>query len=296
MTVLTLLSNHRDTLLSMYAAMVKTRLCEEAVLSLAGADYLPVRGQEAVAAGTAAALDEGDRLVTTRRCLHELVACGVPLRDVVRLAAAQWGAAEARASAPAHGVIFSTGTPGAGIPVAAGAALAAKVTGSDRVVVVSFGDGATNTGAFHEAANLAAVQRLPLVLLCQNNLYSRYTPVLETMRINRIAARAQAYGMPGRTVDGNDPVAVREAVGEAVALARAGGGPMLVECVTFRLGGYRAGDGPDYIPPEDLAMAMAEDPVPRYERWLRETTGIDPESLARIASAARREVEEVISW
>lgn len=286
MTVLTLLDN---TLLTMYAAMVRSRICEGAV---SAADYLPVRGQEAIAAGTAAAMEERDRLVTTRRCLHELVARGMPLPEVVRLFTTPWGALDARATAPAYGVIFSAGTPGAGIPVAAGAALAAKATGSGRVVVASFGDGATNTGAFHEAANLAAVQRLPLVLLCQNNLYSRYTPVMETMRVNRIASRGHAYGMPGRTVDGNDPVAVRDVVSAAVAQARAGDGPTLVECVTFRLGGYRTGDAQDYVPPEDLAMALAEDPVPRYERWLTGAAGFDAGTLGRIVWAAEQEVTD----
>jgi TPP-dependent pyruvate/acetoin dehydrogenase alpha subunit len=298
-TVLTRPDSRHDTLLSMYTAMMTTRMCEEAILSRVtsrdyAADYLPVRGQEAVAAGTAAALDHSDRLVTTRRCTHELIARGVPLREVVRLLFTPWGAAGARVPAPAHGVLFAAGNPGAGVPVAAGAALAAKATASGRVVVASFGDGATNTGAFHEAANLAAVQRLPLVLLCQNNLYSGRTPVTDTMRVSRVAARAHAYGIPGETVDGNDPVAVREAMSGAVERARTGEGPALVECVTFRLGGQRAGDRLEYIPNEELAMAIAEDPLPRYERWLTANAGIEPERLNRIVSAVKSEVDDSV--
>lgn len=299
MTVLTRTGSSHDVLLAMYAAMMTTQLCERAVQRLVaqrndGVDYLPVRGQEAVAAGTAAAMDHDDRLVTTRRCMHELIARGVPLRDVVRVLLTPWDIADARVPSPEHGVIFSSGLPGAGIPVAAGAALAAKARATGRVVVASFGDGATNTGAFHEGANLAAVQQLPLVLLCQNNLYNGRTPVTDTMRVSRIASRAYAYGIPGQTVDGNDPVAVRQAMSEAVERARLGGGTTLVECVTFRLSGDRAGDGQEYIPNEELAMAIAEDPLPRYERWLTATAGVGAERLGRVVAAAESDVERAV--
>src|SRR4051795_7285435 len=151
MAVLTRPGSDHDTLLTMYGAMVKTRMCETAVVRrLAGQDdgYRPVRGLEAVAAGTVDALAPGDRLVTTPRCLHELIACGVPLRDVVGMLLAPGNTALVDPLARAHGIVFSATTPGAGIPVAAGAALAAQGTGSGRVVVVSFGADTADTGLF----------------------------------------------------------------------------------------------------------------------------------------------------
>ena len=298
MTVMTRPDSGHDTLLTMYATMVRTRMCETAVLHrLAtldhGVGYLPVRGQEAVAAGMVAALEPGDRLVTTKRCLHELIACGLPLREVIGMLLSPQSTSFADPLARAHGVIFTTGAPGAGVPVAAGAALAAKATGSGRVVITSFGDGATDTGAFHEGANLAAVLQLPLVLLCQNNLHRGSTPVTNTTRINHVASRAHGYGMPGQTVDGNDPVKVRRAVASAVNRARHGGGPSLVECVTYRPGKHRAEDGQAEASPEELDPVLPQDPLPRYERWLT-ATGVDPDALVRISASAMSEVDQVL--
>ncbi|MGW5715233.1 thiamine pyrophosphate-dependent enzyme [Amycolatopsis sp. NPDC003865] len=275
MAVLTRPASSQDTLLAMYTAMVKTRMCETAVLrrldtAVHPIAYRPVRGQEAVAAGTVAALAPGDRLVTTKRCLHELIACGMPLRDVIGMLLTPWTPAVADPIARAHGVIFSAEAPGAGLPVAAGAALAAKATASGRVTVVSFGDGAVNTGAFHEGANLAAAHRLPLVLLCRNEIFDGATT-------GPIAARAQGYGMTGLTVDGSDPVKVRRAVSEAIARARDGGGPTFVECVTLRLtDGHASGD----------------DPLHRYEQRLTKI-GADAAQLVRISAKAMSEVERL---
>lgn len=295
MTVMTRPGSSQDTLLTMYEAMVKTRMCETAVLQrLATVDhsveYLPVRGQEAVAAGTVASLEAGDRLVTTKRSLHELIACRIPPRDVVGMLLAPWDTAFVDPLARAHGVIFSTGSPGAGIPVAAGAALSAQVMASGRVVVASFGDGATHTGVFHEGANLAATLQLPLVLLCRSNIANGLSPEHEGMRTTPVASRAQGYGIPGRTVDGSDPVKVRRAVSEAVARARDGGGPTLVECITYRLDGAPTAHREDSAPRGDFVTTLAEDPVPRYERWLT-GTGVDACTLVRLSAKAMSEVE-----
>ena len=143
---------------------------------------------------------------------------------------------------PEAGVMLSTGIVGAGPPVAVGLAMAAKRKGIDRVTVVSFGDGATNTGSFHEAANMAALWDLPVVFVCQNNLYAEMTPTRDTMKIEHVADRAAGYGMPGVRVDGNDPLAVVEALAEALGQARNGDGPTFIECVTFRFRGHYFGD------------------------------------------------------
>src|ERR1019366_2963618 len=210
--------------------------------------YWPSRGQEAIAAAVGVCLRIDDQLVTTYRGLHDLIGKGVPLVEIYgEMLGRQVGSSRGKGGTmhiarPASGLGMSPGIGGAGPPVAVGLAMAPKRKGLDRVVVVSFGDGATNTGSFHEAANMAALWDLPVVLLCQNNLYGEMTPVEHTMKVETIAQRAAAYAMPGVRVDGNDPLAVLAALGEAVARARNGAGPTLLECVTFRFRGHYFGD------------------------------------------------------
>jgi pyruvate dehydrogenase E1 component alpha subunit len=171
--------------------------------------------------------------------------------------------------------------------------MSAKRRGSDRVTVVSFGDGATNTGSFHEAANMAALWDLPLVFVCQNNLYAEMTPTSDTMKIEHVADRAAGYGMPGVRVDGNDPLAVKEVLDEALRRARNGDGPTFIECVTFRFRGHYFGDRMPYIPKEQLAAAMDDDPVPKFRSQLAaagicdetELTSIDDDALATVEAA-----------
>jgi pyruvate dehydrogenase E1 component alpha subunit len=262
--------------------------------------FWPPRGQEAIAAGYATTLRPDDRLVTTYRGLHDLIAKGVPLREVLgEMLGREVGACRGKGgtmhvTCPEVGVMLSTGIVGAGVPVAVGLALAARRAGSDRVVLVSFGDGATNTGSFHEAANLASTWQLPVVLVCQNNLYAEMTPIADTMHIEHVAERAAAYAMPGETVDGNDPVAVHTALAAAVARAREGGGPTLVECVTFRFNGHFFGDPMAYIPPEQLERAIAADPLPRFRARLVADGTLNEGRAAAIEEEAQREVEDAL--
>jgi TPP-dependent pyruvate/acetoin dehydrogenase alpha subunit len=261
----------------------------------------PARGQEAVAAGFGAALRTDDRLVTTYRGIHDLVAKGVPLRELIgeilgfTVGASRGKGGTMHITCPESGVMLTTGIVGAGVPVAVGLALAARQEGSDRVVAVSFGDGATNTGSFHEGMNLAATWGLPVVFICQNNQFAEMTPIAHTMKIERVSERAPAYAMPGHTVDGNDPEAVYAAVAEAVHLARAGGGPTLLECVTFRFEGHFFGDPQKYVAPEDLAARRADDPIPRYRQRLLDGGLFDEAALAEIDATATREVEAALS-
>jgi pyruvate/2-oxoglutarate/acetoin dehydrogenase E1 component/TPP-dependent pyruvate/acetoin dehydrogenase alpha subunit len=238
--------------------------------------YYSPRGQEAVAAGFAAALRPDDYLVTTYRGLHDQIAKGVPLRPLL---AEMLGKAEGtgqgkggpmHVSWPDVGLMLTTGVVGSGLPIAAGLAWAAARQGEGRVTVASFGDGATNIGAFHEAANLAAVWGLPVIFLCQNNGYGEHTAFADHLRVDHVAQRAGAYGMPGVTVDGNDPVAVHGAVSVAVARARAGEGPTLVEAVTDRLFGHVFGDRMTYVDPKELEEAWKREPVARFRRTLVE--------------------------
>jgi acetoin:2,6-dichlorophenolindophenol oxidoreductase subunit alpha len=264
-----------ETLRSMLRTMMLVAACDDALRSAISAGavtlaYYSPRGQEAVAAGFAAALRPDDYLVTTYRGLHDQIAKGVPLRPLLAEMLGRADGTGKGKGGPMHvvwpdaGVMLTTGVVGSGLPVAAGLAWAAQRQGMGRVALASFGDGATNIGAFHEACNLAAVWRLPVVFLCQNNGYGEHTAVTDHQRTVHVADRAAAYAMAGVTVDGNDPVAVRRAVTEAVGRARAGEGPTLVEAVTYRLYGHVFGDRMAYVPPGELDAAWAAEPVGRF--------------------------------
>lgn len=262
--------------------------------------YWPSRGQEAVAAAMGVTLRADDQLVTTYRGLHDLIGKGVPLEEIYgemmgrTVGAARGKGGTMHIAKPEVGVMLSTGIVGAGPPVAVGLAMAAKRRGLDRVTVVSFGDGATNTGSFHEAANMAALWDLPVVFVCQNNLYAEMTPTSDTMKLERVVDRALGYGMPGVRVDGNDPVATAEALAEAVAAARRGDGPTFLECVTFRFRGHYFGDRMTYMPEGQLADAKAADPVPRFRRHLIDTGVCTDEELAAVDEGALTAVEEAL--
>ena len=262
--------------------------------------YWPSRGQEAIAAAMGVCMRDDDQLVTTYRGLHDLIGKGVPLEEIYgemmgRVVGASRGkGGTMHIAKPDKGVMLSTGIVGAGPPVGVGLAMAAKRKGLDRVTVVSFGDGATNTGSFHEAANMAALWDLPMVFLCQNNLYAEMTPTADTMKLQHVAERAAGYGMPGVRVDGNDPMAVKAALDEALDRARGGGGPTFIECVTFRFRGHYFGDRMGYIPKEQLEAAMAADPVPRFRRQLIDNGVCADDELSGIDEGALIEVEAAL--
>lgn len=262
--------------------------------------YWPSRGQEAIAAAMGVTLRPDDQLVTTYRGLHDLIGKGVPLEEIYgEMMGRTVGAGRGKGGTmhianPDKGVMLSTGIVGAGPPVAVGLAIAGKRKGLDRVTVVSFGDGATNTGSFHEAANMAALWDLPLVFVCQNNLYAEMTPTSDTMKIERVADRAAGYGMPGVRVDGNDPEAVQTALEEGLTRARSGGGPTFVECVTFRFRGHYFGDRMPYIPKDQLADALAADPVPRFRGKLADAGICSAEELDRIDADVAAAVEAAL--
>ena len=259
--------------------------------------YWPSRGQEAIAAAMGVCLRDDDQLVTTYRGLHDLIGKGVPLEEIYgemmgrTLGASRGKGGTMHIAKPDKGVMLSTGIVGAGPPVGVGLAMAAKRKGLDRVTVVSFGDGATNTGSFHEAANMAALWDLPMVLVCQNNQYAEMTPTTDTMKLEHVADRAAGYGMPGVRVDGNDPLAVVAVLDEALQRARRGDGPTFIECVTFRFRGHYFGDRAPYIPKDQLESAMAADPVPRFRRYLIDSGTCTDEELSGIDEGALTAVE-----
>ena len=295
------------TLVRMYEVMALVQACDERFRSmLTGGQiqlaYYSPRGQEAIAAALAVCLEPTDYLVTTYRGLHDHIAKGVDLDRLWAEFLGKEGGTCAGRGGPMHltdpdvGIMMTTGVVGSGMPVANGLALASKLRGENRVTVVSFGDGASNIGAFHEALNLAALWDLPVVFLCQNNRYAEHTARPLHQKIERISDRADGYVMAGVTVDGNDPVSMCGALGEAVDRARAGGGPTLVEADTFRFFGHTFGDRMSYIPPEELEAAIAADPIPRYRQRLADEGHATEEELVAIEAAAEERVSRAAAF
>jgi pyruvate dehydrogenase E1 component alpha subunit len=291
----------------LYTAAVRIKTSDERYRALMqsgaiGGMYYSPRGQEFAAVSVAAHLRPDDQVVTTYRGLHDQIAKGVPLRDLwaefLGRAAGTCGGkgGPMHVTAPDHGLMLTTGVVGSGLPIANGLALAAQLQARDRVVVVNFGDGASNIGAFHESLNLASLWKLPVVFVCQNNLYAEYTPLRGGTTVERIADRAASYSMPGVTADGNDPVELWTAAGEAVRRARRGEGPTLLEALTYRFCGHVMGDQQVYIPADELADAIAADPVLRFRERLLTEGVLTEEELAGIEKAAADEVADAAEY
>jgi TPP-dependent pyruvate/acetoin dehydrogenase alpha subunit len=187
-----------------------------------------------------------------------------------------------------HGLLGCFGIVGGSIGAGTGAALAAQLSGDGTVAVSFFGDGAVNQAYFHECLNFAGVRKLPIVYACENNLYGEWTPMVKVTAGGRITPRAAGYGIPSVEVDGNDVLAVREAAREAISRARAGDGPTLMECLTYRHKGHSRVDPGRYRPKEEVEAWLARDPLPRLAERL------DPEVLQRLRETAEREVEAAL--
>jgi pyruvate dehydrogenase E1 component alpha subunit len=197
---------------------------------------------------------------------------------------------------PSSGLMVTTGVVGSGLPIANGLALASKLNGSDRVTVVNFGDGASNIGSFHEALNLASVWKLPVVFVCQNNRYGEHTRYEWATSVGQVSDRAGGYAMPGVTVDGNDPIATYNAAKEAVARARAGEGPTLLEIMTYRFHGHIMGDNMSYMPAEEREAAMAADPVPRFRQWLIDQGHFSDADLITIENQIESVIDDAVEF
>jgi pyruvate dehydrogenase E1 component alpha subunit len=255
-------------------AATDRRAAEEARSGGLKAAFYPVRGLEAVCAAIGSCVDDRDYLVSTYRNLGDAIAKGVPVASIIAEFYGRTAGTSKGQGGPmhlvdaAHGLMATSGIVGGGLPIAAGLGLAAKLDGDGRVVVVTFGDGATSIGAFHESLNLAALWKLPVVFVCQNNQWGEHTPIGEYSPIPAMVQRAAAFGMHAATVDGFDAVATLRAVDEAVHHARTGAGPVLLECVTYRLTGHVATADMAYMPQEELEAATERDPVPNFRRWL----------------------------
>ncbi|OBH11767.1 pyruvate dehydrogenase [Mycobacterium sp. E342] len=264
--------------------------------------YYSPRGQEIVAAATAQSLRPEDYVVTIYRGIHDQIAKGVPLRPLIAEFFGKVDGACKGKGGPMHvtypqsGVMLTTGVVGSGLPIANGLALAAQLRGESRVVVSNFGDGASNIGAFHEALNLAALWKLPVIFLCQNNEYAEHTRFANGTSCANVADRADAYGIPGVIVDGNDPDTMFAVAAEATARARAGGGPTLLEAKTFRFMGHFFGDDGGYIPQDEYALRLAADPVPALRARLVDRGCATEEVLDAIDAENGRLIDDAIEF
>ncbi len=298
-----------DTLKDLHRRMVRIRLFEEAAGRLAEANKLPgflhlYVGQEAVAAGVCVALTDRDHITSTHRGHGHLVAKG---GDFNRMMAELMGKATGYCKGKGGsmhisdlelGMLGANGIVGAGAPIAVGAAFTDRYRGEGNVAVAFFGDGATNIGAFHEAANMACALRLPCVFVCENNEYGEFTPRHKTMAITDIIDRAAGYGMPGVMVDGMDAVAVHEAAVESVARARAGEGPSLIEAKTYRYYNHHGVQnlGLKYRPDEEVEQWKQRDAIEGLERRLAEAGVLSSDEAAEVWAAIGADVEAAITF
>ena len=277
-------------------AMILSRVLEQTCCDL-NPRWFPAEGEEAAIAGSFWGLRPDDVIAPHYR--GPFLAYYLRGAELARLIGQVLGKATgyAKGRAPGftgpadrHVIPWVAGDLGTSLGVATGAALGLQYEGGERVVVVSFGDGTANRGDLHEAVNLAGVWRLPIVYVCQHNQYSISLHSTQVIAGDSIAGRAAGYGLPGVAVDGNDVLAVHEAVQAAVARARSGGGPTLVEARTYRLGGHWAADPGGYRPAEEVAAWRERDPIPSFERRLLAAGLLDPASLARLWDEVRAEV------
>jgi 2-oxoisovalerate dehydrogenase E1 component len=290
--------------LDLYRSMLEIRSLEERAFAL-GADGVVAgsmhfcAGQEAVPVGARAALQDGDRVVATYRGHGWAVAWGIPLPQLLgEIAQRSGGVNGGRAGSPYlmdpdRGFIGENSIVGAGIPIADGVAMAAQRVASDRVCVVTIGDGAMNQGATHEGLNFAAVRNLPVIFIVENNQWSEMTPISLTTKVNNLSERAAGYGIPAVTIDGNDPEVVRGAVAEAAERARSGQGPTLIEAKTVRLMGHYNRDVEHYRTEEDRNASLTHDPLPRLRSKLL-GEGIAESEIAAVESQVARYLDEVV--
>jgi pyruvate dehydrogenase E1 component alpha subunit len=264
--------------------------------------YYSYRGQEIIPSVMGHVLRDDDTLCTIYRGIHDMLGKGFPLRELwAELAGRTTGSCKGKGGPmhltyPAKGIMVTTGIVGSSAPIANGLAWATQLDKADRVSVCTFGDGASNIGAVHEAMNLASVWKLPTIFVCQNNLFAEHTTFEKMTGGGDISKRAEGYGMPGVRVDGNDPAAMYSAFSEAVARARAGEGPTLLECMTFRFFGHNFGDDDSYIPPAQKAAAMAADPVPQLRARLIADRIATEEELAAMEADIEAQIDDALAF
>jgi pyruvate dehydrogenase E1 component alpha subunit len=258
------------------------------------------QGQEAVSVGIASVIRPSDLVIATYRGHGHALALGVePLSVIAEILGRQAGTTggvggSMHLSSREVGLMPTSAIIGAGMPIAAGVAWAAQLNGTDDVAISLFGDGASNIGAFHEALNIAAVWKLPVIFICENNLYGEYSRIDLTTAVENIADRASSYDMPGVIVDGQDIAAVIESVTVAVGRARGGNGPTLIEMKTYRYAGHSRSDPATYRPPGELDAWLERDPIRLHAEMLIASGAATQESLDAMATEVALSIEQAV--
>lgn len=290
-----------DSLLEMYGMLWRIRVFEGQVQRLAALGEVPgfphlSTGQEAVAVGVCAHLGKDDVLFTSHRGHGHVLAKGSDFEATfAEILGRETGVCRGRGGSmhlvdAANGVLGATGVVAGNLPLAAGAAWAAQARGENTISVVFFGDGATGAGVFHETLNLAALWKLPVLFVCENNGYAEFTSREEHSNVKFVRRFAEPYDMAANTVDGNDVLAVLAGAGEAVERLRRGEGPYLLECMTYRMAGHYVGDAQQYRSKEELASAREKDPIERLRKHLVRN-GV---AEAQLDAAGERAKEQVV--
>lgn len=294
-------------MLNWYRTMLVMRLFEEKVEKLFSDGVIrgtthPATGQEAVAVGVCSVLKKGDYITSNHRGHgHFIARGGDPRRIMAEIFGKVTGYSRGRGGSQFMadyrlGFLGGNGITGGSIPIATGTALSAKIKNTGKIAVCFFGDGASNQGTFHESLNLAGLWKLPVVYVCENNLYAMSTHVDKAIPIPHIADRAASYGIPGVVVDGNDLLAVREVMQAACIRARSGAGSTLVECKTYRHSGHSRGDQRIYRSREEEALWLTRAPIRRFRAVLIKRGALNQENDRHLRREARAIVTEAVRF
>lgn len=295
------------TLVDIYRRMIRVERNDDAIRATIRRGrlqmpYYSARGQEVIPATVSHLLNKDDQICTIYRGIQDMVAKDMPLKPLwAEIAGRVDGTCKGKGG-PMHltypdmGIMVTTGIVGSSMPIANGLAWAALLDESKRVVVAYFGDGASNIGAFHEALNMASVWKLPVIFVCANNGYAEHTRYADGTSVDQISKRAIGYAMPGYTVDGNDPDDMYAHVSMAIERARAGDGPTLLECKTFRFLGHVLGDDDFYIDKDEKAAAMAADPLPALRARLIAEGHATEDELAQMQAEIEAEIAEAMEF
>lgn len=291
----------------MYRKMLEIRCFEEKVYDLYGRNLVPgtihlYAGQEAVAVGVCTNLGRDDYITSTHRGHGHCIAKGARLDKIMaEILGKKTGYCKGKGGSM-HiadfnvGMLGATAVVGAGIPIAAGAGLSIKLRRTTQVVACFFGEGASNQGTFHEGVNMASTWALPVLFVCENNLYAMGTRQSRVMNIANVADRAAAYGIPGKAVDGNDVLAVYEVTREAVGRARRGEGPTLIECKTYRQKGHSRFDPATYRPDDEVKRWLEKDPIQRLKTRLLKDNVLTEQKAKKIEDEVAADVEEAVEF
>ena len=294
------------TLLEIYRRATLIKQNDERVLKVLKAGQIAIpyyspRGQEIIPSALSVNLTDEDYITTIYRGIHDMLAKGFPLKTLwAELAGKVTGACKGKGGPmhltyPAKGIMVTTGIVGSSMPIANGLAWASLLDGNRRVTVANFGDGAANIGAFHESLNMAALWKLPVVFVCQNNRYAEHTSFANSTAVERLSTRAASYGMEGVTVNGNDPDEMFGVAKLALDRARAGEGPTLIEALTYRFNGHVFGDAGKYMDKSEYARAAEVDPVPALRKRLIEEGHATEDQLAAIEQRIEADLDAAVA-